>query len=435
MPVHLEIWHRESVYKNDETDPRNTKIRRFIACSRLPKNRHRRQTVDQKYCILEMSTTVGSLPVHDVIDIKANVSGDRCVLSTLTNIIVCAVPVVGTNDVIKRAQFAEVHALAVGTNTCVFFVRDVLYRMNLYTGQTDIYMRCPPGTKESVRMLLLPQDDIVLGVTEYLIRLFSPNWYNGTTNRVKNVPFDGTDQSSTMPTNVFSAGCNSSMLLLQTLESVLYIYSIDTHVSGFKWYTAGTGTPENGKEVKNDALTTALKRGTTRNRVFLTEFKMEGLTNTHFVRYGTDYLRPAMDGPPQLQTVATESAVHTYALSEHFYAYNRGNVIVVCNLQGQETFRHAIAYAPLLRELQVSQRGDIAFNDARGNTVVQPIDSTRRVIEPSLTNIVLVGYTIIGRGVDDVRSLLYRDWDAEVRARLLSSNVRIDHRLKKKIAP
>ena len=73
-----------------------------------------------------MSTAVFTLPVIDVIDIKGNVSGDRCVLSTLTDIIVCAVPLLGPNDVIKRARFAEVYALAVGTNTCIFFVRDVL---------------------------------------------------------------------------------------------------------------------------------------------------------------------------------------------------------------------------------------------------------------------------------------------------------------------
>lgn len=59
----------------------------------------------------------------------------------------------------------------------------------------------------------------------------------------------GTERYSTMPMNLLSAVCNSSMLLLRTPDSDLYICSLDTHVSGLKWYTAGTGVPEYGKEV------------------------------------------------------------------------------------------------------------------------------------------------------------------------------------------
>lgn len=360
------------------------------------------------------NTTVGSLPVHDVVDIKTNVRGDRCVLSTLTDVIVCTVPLIGPNDIIKRARFAKVQALAVGANTCVFFVRDELCTMDLYTGRVERYMRCPPGSENSVGMLLMPQDNIVLGVTNHMIRSYSPKWYNGATNRVDNVSV-----GQAAPTSLASAACSPSILLLLSRTSELYICSFDTHVSGLKWYNVGTARPDHGEELKNDALATALERGPALTHADWAKIDMDGLSLTHFVQAGPFYFRPAMDAPPRLHTMGKKFGVNTYALSEHFYAYESRDEIVVCNLQGQERSRHTIS-SPPLRELQVSRRGDIAFNDAEGNTVVQPIDSVQRVIEPSLSHIILADYMMIGRGVGDVRSRFYRNWHAEARARILS---------------
>lgn len=363
-------------------------------------------------------TTVGSLPVHDVVDIKANMRGDRCVLSTLTDIIVCAVPLIGPNDIIKRARFAKVQALAVGANACVFFVRDELCTMDLYTGRVERYMRCPPGSNNSVGMLLMPQHNIVLGVTNRLIRSYSPKWYNGATNRVDSVSVGQTTPTST--SLIASAVCSPSMLLLLSRTSELYICSFDTHVSGLKWYNVGTGRPDHGEELKNDALATALERGPALTHADWAKINIDGLSLTHFVQAGSFYFRPAMDAAPRLDIMDKKFVVNTYALSEHFYAYESRDEIVVCNLQGQERSRHTISSLPL-RELQVSRRGDIAFNDAEGNTVVQPIDSVQRMVESSLSHIILADYMMIGRGVGDVRSLFYRNWHAEVRARILSA--------------